>query len=153
MKWYSRDFPGGPVVTTLHFQCRGPEFAPWVGKIPWRRKWQLTPVFLPGISHGQRILVGYSPRGRKESDKTEQQKHWRRRTHQKLWNTHILWHKHPRLSLQLHWVTCMPCNAWKTKTSLSQHSFPVCSPVLEDTVVSIVFTHSTSQAWLTPFTG
>ena len=39
---------------------------------PWRRKWQLTPVFLPGKSHGQGILtVGYSPRGCKESNKTE----------------------------------------------------------------------------------
>ena len=36
------------------------------GKIPWRRKWQPTPVFLPGESHGQRNLVGYSPWGRKE---------------------------------------------------------------------------------------
>ena len=34
---------------------------PWVGKIPWRRKWLLTPVFLPGEFHGQRSLVGYSP--------------------------------------------------------------------------------------------
>ena len=32
---------------------------PWVGRIPWRRKWQLTPVFLPGESHGQRSLAGY----------------------------------------------------------------------------------------------
>ena len=37
----------------------------------WRRKWQPTPVFLPGESHGQRSLVGYSPWGRKESDMTE----------------------------------------------------------------------------------
>ena len=37
----------------------------------WRRKWQPTPVFLPGESHGWRSLVGYSPRGRKESDTTE----------------------------------------------------------------------------------
>ena len=36
------------------------------GKIPWRRKWQPTPVFLPGKSHGHRSLAGYSPRGRKE---------------------------------------------------------------------------------------
>ena len=35
--------------------------SPLVGKIPWRRKWQPTPVFLPGKSHGQRSLVGYSP--------------------------------------------------------------------------------------------
>ena len=38
---------------------------PWVGNIPWRRKWQHTPVFLPGKSHGQRSLVDYSPWGRK----------------------------------------------------------------------------------------
>ena len=48
-----------------------PRFNPWVGKIPWRRKWQPTPVFLPGESHGQRSLVGFSPRGHKESDTTE----------------------------------------------------------------------------------
>ena len=38
-----------------------PGFDPWVGKIPWRRKWQPTPVFLPGKSHGQRSLMGCSP--------------------------------------------------------------------------------------------
>ena len=43
-----------------------------VGKILWRRKWQPTPVFLPGESHGQRSLVGYSPGGHKELDTTEQ---------------------------------------------------------------------------------
>ena len=43
----------------------------WVGKIPWRRAWQPTAVFLPGESHGQRSLVGYSPWGCKESDKWE----------------------------------------------------------------------------------
>ena len=42
-------------------------FAPWVGKIPWRRKWQPTPVFLPGESHAQRSLVGCSPWGQKKS--------------------------------------------------------------------------------------
>ena len=35
----------------------------WVGKVPWRRKWQPTPVFLPGKAHGQRGLAGYSPWG------------------------------------------------------------------------------------------
>ena len=45
---------------------------PWVRKIPWRRKWQPTPVFLPGKSHGRRSLVGYSPWGGKELDTTEQ---------------------------------------------------------------------------------
>ena len=51
------------------------EFNPWVGKIPWRRKWQPTPVFLPGEFHGQRSLEGYSPWGHKESDLTEQLTH------------------------------------------------------------------------------
>ena len=46
-------------------------FHPWVGKIPWRRAWQPTPVFLPGESHGQRSLAGYSPWGDKESDSSE----------------------------------------------------------------------------------
>ena len=46
-------------------------FGPWVGKIPWSRAWQPTPVFLPGESHGQRSLVGYSPWGHKELDMTE----------------------------------------------------------------------------------
>ena len=49
-------------------RCR---FDPWVGKIPCRRKRQPSPVFLPGESHGQRSLVGCSPCGRKESDRTE----------------------------------------------------------------------------------
>ena len=49
-------------------------FDPWVGTIPWRRKWQPThtPAFLPGKFHGQRMLVGYSPWGRKGLDMTEQ---------------------------------------------------------------------------------
>ena len=41
----------------------GPGFHHWVGNVPWRRKWQPTPVFLPGESHGQRSLVSYSPQG------------------------------------------------------------------------------------------
>ena len=58
-------------VKSLHVGYRRPWFNPWVGKIPWRRKWQPTPVFLPGESHGQRTLAGYSPRGHKVSDMTE----------------------------------------------------------------------------------
>ena len=50
----------------IHLQCGSPGFDPWVGKIPWRGKWQPTPVFLPGEFHGQRSLVGCSPRGHKE---------------------------------------------------------------------------------------
>ena len=49
-------------------RCR---FDPWVGKIPWRREWLPTPIFLPGESHGQRILVGYSPWNLTKSDMIE----------------------------------------------------------------------------------
>ena len=47
-------------------------FDPWFRKIPWRRKWQPTPVFQLGESHGHRSLVGYSLQGNKESDMTQQ---------------------------------------------------------------------------------
>ena len=65
------DFPGGSDGKNVCLQCRKPEFDPWVGKIPWRRKWQPTLVLLPGKSHGWSSLVGYSPRGCKEWDATE----------------------------------------------------------------------------------
>ena len=64
---YQLGFPGGAVVKNL------PDNAGDLGqKIPWRRKLQPTPIHLPGKSHGQRSLEGYSPRGRKESDRTQQ---------------------------------------------------------------------------------
>ena len=50
---------------------KGPVLNPWVRKIPWRRKWQSTPVSLPGESHGQRSLAGYIPWGHKKLDMTE----------------------------------------------------------------------------------
>ena len=53
-------------------QWRRCRFDPWVRKIPWRSKWQPTPVFLPGKSHGQSSLQNYSPWGCKEPDTTEQ---------------------------------------------------------------------------------
>ena len=56
-------FPGGTSGHEPTSQCRRHKrcgFSPWVGKIPWRRAWQPTPVFLPGESHGQRSLAGYS---------------------------------------------------------------------------------------------
>ena len=56
-------FPVALVVENLPANAGGMRDIrdPWLGKIPWRRKWQPTPVFLPGESHGQRSLVGYSP--------------------------------------------------------------------------------------------
>ena len=57
-------FPSSSVVKESACQYRRHRvcsFDPWVRKIPWRRTWQPTPVFLPGKSHGQRSLVGYTP--------------------------------------------------------------------------------------------
>ena len=56
--------PGSASGKEPAYQCRRHKrckFDPWVGKIPWRRKWQPIPVFLPGKSCGQRSLLGYSP--------------------------------------------------------------------------------------------
>ena len=53
-------------------RCKRCEFDPWAGKIPWGRKWQPTPVFLPEKFHGQRCLVAYIPWGHKGIDTTEQ---------------------------------------------------------------------------------
>ena len=64
-------FPGGASGKEPVCQCRRCGFDPWVGSIPWSRKWQSTLVFLPGESHGQRSLAGYSPWGHKELDTTE----------------------------------------------------------------------------------
>ena len=49
-------------MVRIFLQCRRPRFAPWVGKIPWRRDW---------LPHGQRSLVGYSPWDHQELDRTE----------------------------------------------------------------------------------
>ena len=73
-------FPGGTSCKEPARQCRRCKrhgFSPWAGKIPWRRKWPPTPVFLPGESHGQRSLEGCSPRGRREVDRTEAAEHTR----------------------------------------------------------------------------
>ena len=59
-------------LESVCLQWGRPGFNPWVGKIPWRRKWVPTPVLLPGKSHGWRSMVGHSPWGHKESDTTEQ---------------------------------------------------------------------------------
>ena len=62
------DFPGGSDGKEPACQCRRSKrhrFDPWVRKMSWRRKWQPTPVSLPGSSHGQRSPVGYSPWGHK----------------------------------------------------------------------------------------
>ena len=74
-------FPAGSGVKESICQCRRhrrPRFGPGVGKIPWRKEWLPTPVFLSGKFHGQRSLAGCSPGGSKESDMTETE-------HKKTW--------------------------------------------------------------------
>ena len=78
-----------------HRRC---EFSPWVGKIPWRRKWQPTPVILPGKFHGQRTLVGYSPWGRKEPDTTGTK-------HNYIFIITRIW-KQPNVLQLLNWINC-----------------------------------------------
>ena len=58
-------------MVRIHLQCRRPRFDPWVRKMPWKREWLPTSVFLPGEFHGQRTMGAYSPRSGKESDMTE----------------------------------------------------------------------------------
>ena len=72
------DFPGGTSSKELACQCRRLKrqmFNPWIGKVPWRRAQQPTPLFLSGESPGQWSLVGYNPWGHKESDTTEVTEH------------------------------------------------------------------------------
>ena len=80
----AEDFPDGAVVKSL-LQCRRRQrcrFASWVRKIPWSRKWQPAPIFLPGKHHVQRSLAGYSPWGCKELGTPKHaHTHTRTRTH------------------------------------------------------------------------
>ena len=80
-------------VKRVCLQCRRPRFDPWVGKIPWRREWQPTLVFLPGKSRGQRSWAGYNPWG------------------------HGVGHDLATKALQLCfgpwcWLTCSVCGLW-----------------------------------------
>ena len=60
-------FPGCSVVKSPSANTGDNRLEPWVRKIPWRRKWYPTPILLPGKSHSQRSLVGYSPGGHKRA--------------------------------------------------------------------------------------
>ena len=69
------------------YELQETQFDPWDGNIPCRRKWEATPVFLPGKSHGQRSLVSSSPWSHKETDTTEH-------THTLFMNTVLISPKH-----------------------------------------------------------
>ena len=82
-------FPGGTSRKELACQWRRRKrcgFDPWIRKIPWRRAWQPTSVFLPGESHGHRSLAGYSSWGHTESDMTEATQHAC-----KSWELYFIW--------------------------------------------------------------
>ena len=85
-------FPDGSDSKASVCNVRQSGFNPWVGKIPWRRKWQPPPVLLPGEFHGQRGLVSYRPWGHKESDTTEWLTHTHTHTHTHVaWGISVLW--------------------------------------------------------------
>ena len=71
-----RGFPGGSDSKASAYNSRDLGSITGWRRFPWRRKWQPTPVFLPGEVRGQRSLMGYSPWGRKESDTTERLTLW-----------------------------------------------------------------------------
>ena len=71
LNWNMREgFPGGSVIKNPPANPGDESSVPESRRLPWRRKWKHTPVFLPGECYGQRSLAGYSPWGRKESDTT-----------------------------------------------------------------------------------
>ena len=83
---FSMGFPGGSDGKESVLQCGTPGFDPWVRKIPWRRKWKPTPVFLPGEFHGQREPGGLHPMG------SPRVRHdWATNTH-----THTIFYIHSR---------------------------------------------------------
>ena len=84
----SSGLPCGLRWERVHLPCRRPRFSPWIRKIPWRRKWQPTPVLFPGESHGHRGPAGCTPWGRKKADTTE----WLTLSHfSKLWPVRQMW--------------------------------------------------------------
>ena len=118
-------------------QCRRLGFDPWVGKIPWRSKWQLTQVFLSGESHGQRSLLGYSPWGRRELDMTKVTEHIRTQ-----FNTHC-WECNMHLKSAYFWI-CQWCFSVQF-SSITQSCPTLCDPMNCSTQASLSITNSQSS--------
>ena len=91
-----------------HRKHKRPRFDPWVRKISWGRKWQPTPVFLPGKFHGQRSLVGYSPWGHKKLDMTEWMSMY---TRWGMWDLVL----RPRIELELPALEARSFNHWTAR--------------------------------------
>ena len=94
-------------------RCKRLGFYPWLRKMPWSRKWQPTPVFLPGKFHGQRSLADYSPWCHKEMDMTECA-----HTHT---HTHTHTHSHKGLKTVV-WFLAVICLLKFWFTSISSYS-------------------------------
>ena len=129
--WCKLGFPDGSDGKEAAGNTGDVGYEPWVGKIPWRREWLPTPVFLPGGFPGERSLVGYSPWNCKELDTTEQLTFWCQysavahfkltsfiRLNEKLKNTHS-WLLRGRMS-QLQCISDYFCFIYE-KTELWQH--------------------------------
>ena len=120
-------FPGGSVVKNLP-QCRRHRFDPWIRKILWRRAWQFTSIFLPGESHRQRSLEGYSPWGRKESVTQLKQLS----THSTHTHTHTHTHNSYKDYISVHFTslknTILCAQWWQTLCDLVECSLPGKNP-------------------------
>ena len=123
------ELPGKPPVGASGkesaCQCRrhkGCRFYLWVGRILWRRKWQPTPVFLPGKFHGQRSLAIYSPWTCRESDTTEHT-HMHAHTHTRT-HTHTHTHTHTRTQPVVYkCFTCLLCLVVLPPIKKESHDF------------------------------
>ena len=135
-------------------------FDPWVGKIPWRRKWQPNPIFLPGESHGLRSLAGYSPQRRKESDTTERL-HFHFHFGSKIYVLNALWNHESQsdignsdFCLQEH-TTLEKCWGTDKNAEVFCHhlvAFSLISLGQEDPLEEEMATHSSILAWRIPWT-
>ena len=117
-------------------ECRRPRFDPWVRKIPWKRKWQLTPVFYWRI-HGQRSLVGY---GQKESNTSE----WLTHTHRIY--SEVFWLKHNNVfelktkgvPRDKRWSKQISSHRWAVDIGITNHlpqrqsAIPINSPISKE---------------------
>ena len=120
--------PWWPTSKEPTYQCRRHGFSPWVEKIPWRRKWQPTPVFLPGKPHGQRSLAGQSRGSQKSRTRlSNQTTTWLISTFKK-WvaDTRVLltsFHLHSLFWQMMYLMTSMEMAAWKYRPGVGESNF------------------------------
>ena len=119
-------------------QGRRRSFNSWVGKVPWRRKRQPTPVFLPGKSQGQRSLVGYSPQSHKEPTQLSTHTHWKpEQAYMTRWWS--AYSRRPGVTSprqRLSWLSCAAANpksekqpTWDSVQDTINTQMPVLSPM------------------------